>query len=446
MATTVEHPTEWHILQVLQHLGLERVHLVARTAGDWQGLAASQPQALASLILVCPQGLDPTGLPALRGRLCVISGAHGRHAETLRQLSTVLLEARLTILPDYDSPTPYADIAAENPQTLATAILDFLTAQRQALPSVSLPQGEGEVAGLTYRVRGQGAPLLLLPLSVAPSQWEPIMPQLCARYCTITLSGAALGMVASLEARGHTDGYLRVVGNLIDAAQLRPGEAILEVGCGTGVLDRWLAHRTNGANRIVAVDINRFLLQEAMALARQEGLEHRIEFHEGSATALPFPDNHFDVTMASTVIQRTDADRMLAEMTRVTRPGGRVAIVGHAHDMPQWVNLPLPPELKASIEAPGWHDTTSHAQGCDEASLYRRMRQAGLVDIKMFPQFAAFDSPSRLRQLQAAIVPTLSPADVQAWQKAVAHAEAEGTFFIATPFHCAVGMKCIPTL
>ena len=79
-----------------------------------------------------------------------------------------------------------------------------------------------------------------------------------------------------------------------------------------------------------------------------------MEFREGSAEALPFPENNFDVAMSSTVIQRVDADRMLREMVRVTKPGGRVAVVGHAHDMPRWVNLALPDELKARVEAPGW--------------------------------------------------------------------------------------------
>jgi ubiquinone/menaquinone biosynthesis C-methylase UbiE len=170
-------------------------------------------------------------------------------------------------------------------------------------------------------------------------------------------------------------------------------------------------------------------------------LEHLIEFREGSAEALPFPDRSFDVTMSSTVIQRADANRMLAEMVRVTRPGGRVAVVGHAHDLHRWVNLPLRAELKAKVEAPGWENEPIYTTGCDEASLYRRMHQAGLTSIKMFPQFAAFDEPSRLQQLHASIVPTLSPAEVEEWRAAVAQAETEGTFFIATPFHCAVGTK-----
>ena len=54
------------------------------------------------------------------------------------------------------------------------------------------PRRAGEVAGLTYRVSGAGPPLLLLPLSLAPSQWEPLLPMLNRRYCTIALSGPHL--------------------------------------------------------------------------------------------------------------------------------------------------------------------------------------------------------------------------------------------------------------
>jgi ubiquinone/menaquinone biosynthesis C-methylase UbiE len=191
----------------------------------------------------------------------------------------------------------------------------------------------------------------------------------------------------------------------------------------------------------VGVDINPFLLREAIALVRQEGLEHVIAFQEGNAEALPFPDGSFDVAMSSTVIQRVDADRMVAEMVRVTKPGGRVAIVGHAHDMPRWVNLPLRTELKTTVEAPGWADDGGHPRGCDDASLYQRVHRAGLTQVRMFPQLATFDDRSRLQMLQASILPTFSPEEVEEWHAAVSQAEAEGTLFISTPFHCAVGTK-----
>jgi ubiquinone/menaquinone biosynthesis C-methylase UbiE len=443
MTIPVERPIEQRILQVLRHLGIAQAHVAARVPGDWHGLAATHSENIISLTLVCPQGMEPDILGPLASRLLVICGDQGRPAERARHVVMNLPEATLHILRNYVSPTPYTDLAVDRQDELAAAMTSFLAGvdQRLGTGAVSLPEGQGEIDGISYRVQGSGSPLVLLPLSVAPSQWEPLLPQLTRRHCTITLSGPTLGMVGSLEARGHTVGYLGVVSKLLEAAHLKPGDIVLEVGCGTGVLDRWLARRTGEANRIVGLDINPFLLREAMALARQDSLDHLITFREGNAEALPFPDSSFDIAMSSTVIQRVDAHRMLSEMVRVTKAGGRVAVVGHAHDMPRWVNLPLRTALKAKVEAPGWADESGHPRGCDDASLYQRAHQAGLTQLRMFPQLATFDERSRLQMLQATILPTLSPEEAKEWRAAVAQGEAEGTFFIATPFHCVVGTK-----
>jgi hypothetical protein len=54
MATIVERPIEEGILQVLQHLGIAQAHVTAHVPGDWQGLAITHPETIASLPLVCP--------------------------------------------------------------------------------------------------------------------------------------------------------------------------------------------------------------------------------------------------------------------------------------------------------------------------------------------------------------------------------------------------------
>jgi len=112
---------------------------------------------------------------------------------------------------------------------------------------------------------------------------------------------------------------------------------------------------------IQLLDISRYLLGEARALAKREGLEASIAFREGNAEALPFSDNSFDVTMACTVLEEGDADRMLAELVRVTRPGGRVAVIVRTIDMPWWVNAPLDSELKIKVEAPSIHKGSRRA-------------------------------------------------------------------------------------
>jgi SAM-dependent methyltransferase len=448
MITEVELPVEERLVRLFQHLGIARAHVAARAVGDWGGLAARHPDYIASLTLICPRGMDPNTLATLAPRLLVLAGDQGRPDALTRQAVANLQGATLITLRDYVSPTIYADVVADRSADIGDAMIDFLARmdQEQGTRAVALPRGEGEIAGISYHIHGSGPPLVLLPLGMAASQWEPLIPRLSERWCAITLGGAYLGMIGSLEARGRTTGYLGVVRRLIEEAELQPGETVLEVGCGTGVLDRWLARHTGRANHIVGMDISRYVLREATALARREGLEGVVEFREGSAEALPFPENSFDVVMSSTVIQRVNADRMLREMVRVTKPGGRVAVVGHAHDMPRWVNLELPAELKARVEAPGWASDRGHQLGCDEASLYQRFHQAGLTQIKKFPQFAAFDERSRLQTMQGEILPTLPTDAVQEWRNAVAQAEAAGTFFIATPFHCAVGTKPLDTV
>jgi len=352
-------------------------------------------------------------------------------------------DTRLVTLRDY-AILGWTDLVAERTDEIGSAMLDFLAQHTPpgGAKTGPLVEEQGEIAGISYRMRGVGPPLVLLPLFLAPSQWEPLVPRLRQQYCTITLAGVELGAVASLESRGRAAGYVRMVQALADATHLHPGQTVLDVGCGTGVVARWLARHTAGQNRISGVDINRYLLHEAMTLARKEGLDGALEFREGSAEALPFPDSSFDVTLSVTVIEEVDAQQMLAEMVRVTKPGGRVAVIARAVDMPFLMNLRLQPELKAKVDAPGALGNVAE-RACADASLYQRFHQAGLTQVQMFPQLPAFDSsePTMLQYMQDGLLGTLTPEEARQWQSARAEAEAEGTFFMTWPHHCAVGTK-----
>jgi 2-polyprenyl-3-methyl-5-hydroxy-6-metoxy-1,4-benzoquinol methylase len=425
------------LAQLFRQLGLDRVHLAARVTADWRGLAKTRPETIASLTLVCPTGLDATPLGALTSRVLVLTGDQGTPAEAISKAMAAHPEAAIITLNDYYG-HPRADLLTDRAEDIGAAMLAFLARMDQlhAVKPVRLPAQEGELDGISYRIQGAGAPLVLLPLGLAASQWEPLLPRLSAQYCTLTLGGPILGSVASLEARGRSTGYLGVVRNLIAEIHLHPGETILDVGCGSGVLDRWLARHTGGAHRITAVDIHRTLLQEAAALATKEGLAEHIEFREGNAEALPFGDNSFDVTMSATVMELLDAERMLREMVRVTRPGGRVGVVVRAIDMQSFVNVPVRAELKMKIAA--LPNGLAGARGCADGSLYQRFRNAGLQNVQMLPQLATY-AGARAHAADERIEAALSPAELAEWHVAVAQAEAEGTFFIALPFHCAVG-------
>jgi hypothetical protein len=133
---------------------------------------------------------------------------------------------------------------------------------------------------------------------------------------------------------------------------------------------------------------------------------------------------------------------MLAEIVRVTRPGGRIGVVVRAVDMPFWVNLPLDPALKAKVDAPNVIGGGVAPKGVADASLYRRLSTRGLLGLKCFPQLVpVVPGSERIERYEQQILAALTPAETATWHQAVATAERDGTFFIAQPYHCAVATK-----
>jgi ubiquinone/menaquinone biosynthesis C-methylase UbiE len=234
--------------------------------------------------------------------------------------------------------------------------------------------------------------------------------------------------------------YRAMFRTLIDLIAPQPGEAILDIGCGAGSLDRLLARRLGGANPITAIDMNPFWLREAEALVAEEGLAGAIRFLPGNAEAVPFPDASFDAVFSVTVLEECDADRAIAEMIRVARPGGRIGVVVRALDLPQWWNLDLPETIRRKITPP---PQSVAANGVADASLYRRMRRAGLEDLTCFPTLVTLDQPGGpiWRYREDHVLSLLTPEELATWHAARDTAAQQGLLMMAHPLHGAVGRK-----
>ena len=112
---------------------------------------------------------------------------------------------------------------------------------------------------------------------------------------------------------------------LIRSAQPRPGERVLDVACGTGIVARRVAPIVGENGSVVGLDLNPDMLAVARSAAEREGLA--IQWHEGQAEHLPFSDASFYLVLCQFgVMFFADRRAALREMHRVVRFGGRIAL------------------------------------------------------------------------------------------------------------------------
>jgi SAM-dependent methyltransferase len=431
-------PTD-RLVALMDHLGLGIAHFGTPIPRDISGIAVEHPERLAGIVLCVPSRLDPAPFSEIADRVLMISGEHGPAAEATARAAARLPSAKRSVLADYSAPGSWSDVVAERTDQIAERMIAFLERRQADVPRSAAPK-VGTHAGISYRIEGAGPALILLPFFLAPSQWDPAIPRLAERFTVVTTGGPHLGGVASLEDRAQMASYQAMFRTLIDTIAPQPGETILEIGCGAGSLVRLLARRLGGANPITAADVNPFLLREAAQLAEAEGLAGAIQFRHGNSEALPFEDNAFDCVYSVTVFEECDAGRAIAEAIRVVRPGGRVGLVVRALDMRQWWNLALPEPIRRKVDTP---PQSVAPAGVADRSLYRRMREAGLVDLVCFPSLVTLDRPGGpiWRNREDHILSLLSPDELPVWHTERDRAAAEGLLFMAHPLHCAVGTK-----
>ena len=128
-------------------------------------------------------------------------------------------------------------------------------------------------------------------------------------------------------ARDAWDGYKA---RSFELLTLTGGDQILDVGCGTGEDARAIAGRWADVS-VIGIDASDDKIREARA--RALGLPRPVDFRAADAYALPFEDETFDACRADRVFHHlVDPAKVLAEMARVTRPGGRVVVSDTDYD------------------------------------------------------------------------------------------------------------------
>ncbi len=183
----------------------------------------------------------------------------------------------------------------------------------------------------------------------------------------------------NLEPRGQSPDEVAARREYLDLLALKPGERVLDVGCGTGVVTRDAAQRVTPGGLAVGVDPSAEFLALARALAHEAGLDGVTDFRQGDALALPFGDGEFDAALAATVLVHVpDAHRAIPEMARVVRSGGRVGVF----DLDGDAVLISHPDRALTRRIIAAFSDQATVNGWIVRQLPGLLRRAGLVDVR----------------------------------------------------------------
>jgi demethylmenaquinone methyltransferase/2-methoxy-6-polyprenyl-1,4-benzoquinol methylase len=176
-----------------------------------------------------------------------------------------------------------------------------------------------------------------------------------------------------------------------------PGEPILDVCTGTGDLALAFHRATGGKSEIVAADFCREMLDVGRQKQERARIGSELSFVEADALHLPFESDRFAIVSVAFGLRNVaDTDRGLAEMTRVCRPGGQVAVLEFS--TPRWQPfrglylfyfkhiLPRIGQLFARNKSAAYeYLPATVCQFPDGEALAERMRGVGLLNVKFWP-------------------------------------------------------------
>ena len=115
---------------------------------------------------------------------------------------------------------------------------------------------------------------------------------------------------------------------VLGALELRPGERVLDIGSGPGLLAVDMGVAVGPSGQVIGIDFSDSMIAISRARCAGQPMAKWVEFQVGDATKLPFPDGHFDVAVSTQVYEFvSDVPSALNELYRILRPGGRALIL-----------------------------------------------------------------------------------------------------------------------
>jgi SAM-dependent methyltransferase len=189
---------------------------------------------------------------------------------------------------------------------------------------------------------------------------------------------------------------------LLELAEVKPGERVLDIATGTGIVARMAATQVGGEGKVTGTDVNEGMLAAAAAAGPED-----VEWQPAEATSLPFPDGSYDLVTCQQGLQfLIDRPAALHEMRRVLAPQGRVAIA-------VWRGIAVNPAFVAVVDVLDRYVGNDAGMvmrepfaGPDRADLHRLLTAAGFRGVRVRIGIIDVRFPSAREFLRREVVST----------------------------------------
>ena len=257
------------------------------------------------------------------------------------------------------------------------------------------------------------------------------------------------------QPKGYVDPeFLRVTGNLLnhikqrsyELMQIKPGHRVLDLGCGPGTDTIPLARLVGASGLVIGADYDEAMITEALQRAEQAGVNTWVEHQRTGASALPFATDFFDSCRSERLFQHLRRPELaLAEMTRVTKPGGWVVVVDT--DWGSWSTDSDETDIERRL-ARFLAESFLH-NGYSGRKLYRLFKQQNLADIAFEVIPVATPSYALARQAtladrieqEALNAGVITREELKRWQAKLEQADSEGVYFCSVNLMLFAGRK-----
>jgi SAM-dependent methyltransferase len=247
--------------------------------------------------------------------------------------------------------------------------------------------------------------------------------------------GAAAVAIAKLEALGKSAAEVAARNRYLDLLALRPGQAALDVGAGTGRVAIEMARRVGRGGRVVALDPSAPLGAYAREAAARSGVGDILEWRTGHAENLPLPDGAFDRSFCRWLLLHVAAaEAVIRDMRRVTRPGGRLMCVEA-----DWETVTVYPGERTLTRRILNFCSDRHIEGWSGRRLVPLLRGCGIANVSVAPVVIVDDASGgrewvtflHQRADMAASAGVVSEAEAASWREAIDRAVAQRRYFFS---------------